>query len=303
MSAAFRIRKAIATSSSPSAGVRTLPRLPITTEEFQGHAPDTQMLYAYLKHFDGVTASHTSATSMGTDWRDNDPDREPVVEIYQGDRQNYEMPDAPRSNNEKDSIGGWKPKGFVSLALQKGYKLGFQASSDHISTHMSYCNLLVKDTSRASILDAFKKRHVYGATDDILAEVRSGKYMMGDVFSTSAPPSISVHLSGTAPFRQGCSDQRQQLCILSRSRQCRRKIHVAGQRRCFREDKLLLRARGAGRWRDRVGISDVDHLLTKMITRRSFLAGSGAALCRAHPIHGRSAIVITTPQLRLHPRR
>jgi hypothetical protein len=31
---------------------------------------------------------------MGTDWRDNDPVVEPVVEIYQGDRQNYEMPDA-----------------------------------------------------------------------------------------------------------------------------------------------------------------------------------------------------------------
>ena len=37
---------------------------------------------------------------MGTDWRDNDPDAEPVVEIYQGMRQNYEMPEAPRSNSE-----------------------------------------------------------------------------------------------------------------------------------------------------------------------------------------------------------
>ncbi len=181
-------------------GVRTLPRLPITTEDYKGHAPDTQMLYAYLKHFDGVTAAHTSATSMGTDWRDNDPDREPVVEIYQGDRQNYEMPDSPRTSSSNDSIGGWKPKGFVNVALQKGYKLGFQSSSDHVSTHMSYCNLILKDNSRASILDAFKKRHVYGATDDILAQVRSGKYMMGDVFSTSTPPSISVHLQGTAPF-------------------------------------------------------------------------------------------------------
>src|SRR2546429_4274143 len=52
-------------------------------------------------------------------WRDNDPEREPVVEIYQGDRQNYEIPDGPRANSEKDSIGGWRPKGFVSLALAK----------------------------------------------------------------------------------------------------------------------------------------------------------------------------------------
>ncbi len=61
---------------------------------------------------------------MGTDWRDHDPLVEPVVEIYQGDRQNYEMPNAPRSNQEGNSIGGWRPLGFVSLALQKGYRLG-----------------------------------------------------------------------------------------------------------------------------------------------------------------------------------
>ena len=79
--------------------------------------PDTQMLYAYLRQFDGIVASHTSATAMGTDWRDNDPNTEPVVEIYQGIRQSYEMPGGPRGNSEKDSIGNWRPKGFVSLAL------------------------------------------------------------------------------------------------------------------------------------------------------------------------------------------
>ena len=134
------------------------------------------------------------------DWRDNDPLAEPVVEIYQGDRQNYEMPDAPRSNSEKDSIGLWRPKGFVSVALDKGYKLGFQASSDHISTHMSYCNLLAKDTTRESLLDAFQKRHVYGSTDNILADVRSGPYIMGDAFSTAEQPNLHVKLEGTSKF-------------------------------------------------------------------------------------------------------
>ena len=181
-------------------GIRTLPRLPITKADQPGHAPDTQMLYAYLKAFDGVVASHTSGTDMGTDWRDNDPLVEPVVEIYQGDRQNYEMPDAPRSNSEKDSIGGWRPKGFVSLALEKGYKLGFQASSDHVSTHMSYCNIYVKDLSRASVLEGLKQRHVYAATDNILADVRSGSHLMGDVFSTSELPSLEVTLAGTGPI-------------------------------------------------------------------------------------------------------
>jgi hypothetical protein len=181
-------------------GVRTLPRLPKSREEDTGGAPDTKMLYAYLRHFDGVTASHTSATNMGTDWRDNDPQLEPAVEIYQGDRQNYEMPDAPRSNNAKDSIGGWREKGFVSLALEKGYRMAFEASSDHISTHISYCILYTTAATRAAVLEAFKKRRLYAATDNILADVRSGEHLMGEQFDTRESPTLNVKLEGTAPF-------------------------------------------------------------------------------------------------------
>jgi hypothetical protein len=181
-------------------GIRPLPRLPITSPDKTVRAPDTQMFYSYLKHFNGIAASHTSGTNMGTDWRDNDPLTEPVVEIYQGDRQNYEIPGGPRTNSEQDSIGGWRPKGFVSLALEMGYKLAFQASSDHISTHQSYCNILAKDASRASVLEAFQKRHVYGATENILADFRSGDYIMGDSFTSDKAPEFRVKLQGTGPF-------------------------------------------------------------------------------------------------------
>ncbi|MBI3208640.1 MAG: hypothetical protein HYZ37_07040 [Candidatus Solibacter usitatus] len=181
-------------------GVRPLPRLALSPETPSQPAPDTQMLYRYLKHFGGIVASHTSGTNMGTDWRDNDPLVEPVVEIYQGDRQNYEMPGAPRSNNADDSIGGWRPLGFVSLALEKGYRLAFQASSDHISTHMSYCNLWVAAPTREAIMESFRKRRVYGATENILADVRCSGHFMGEEFSLSEPPSISVKLWGTANF-------------------------------------------------------------------------------------------------------
>jgi hypothetical protein len=181
-------------------GVRPLPRLPKVSDTSTGHAPDTLLFYEYLKKFGGVTASHTSATDMGTDWRDNDPDAEPVVEIYQGMRQNYEMPDAPRSNSATDSIGGWRPKGFVNLALEKGYKLGFQASSDHISTHQSYANVLVTENAREAILDALRKRHVYASTEEIVADVRSGPHLMGDVFSTAEAPSLHVKLLGANKF-------------------------------------------------------------------------------------------------------
>jgi len=186
-------------------GIHTLPRLDssrLMTAEEKRFEPtlDTQMLYAYLKQFDGVVGSHTSATNMGTDWRDNDPNAEPVVEIYQGIRQDYEMPGAPRANSQVDSIGGWRPKGFVSAALDKGYRLGFEASSDHVSTHMSYANLYVKDLTRESVLEALKKRHVYASTDEMLADVESGTHMMGDEFSTADLPTLKVKLRGNSSF-------------------------------------------------------------------------------------------------------
>jgi hypothetical protein len=187
-------------------GVRTLLRLgkPGTGQDSQqpAHTPDTVLLYRYLKIFDGVCASHTSTTNMGTDWRDNDPVVEPIVEIFQGCRQNGEEPGAPRAPSENDAIGGWRPNGFVWNALKKGYRLGFQASSDHTSTHISFCNVWVEQPTRENILQAMKQRHTYGATDDIIADVRCGDQMMGDEFQTSAAPSLKVKLIGTGPFKR-----------------------------------------------------------------------------------------------------
>jgi hypothetical protein len=185
----------------PRRGIRALPRseTPVLQGTKEKGSPDTKLLYAYLKHFGGMCASHTSATNMGTDWRDNDPDVEPVVEIYQGHRHNYELPGAPRSPTRETQIGGFEPDGFVSLALAKGYKLGFQASSDHVSSHISYGILLAEDASRQGIIDAFKKRHCYGATDNILVEVRSGEHLMGDAFDTNQRPTLAIRVRGTQP--------------------------------------------------------------------------------------------------------
>jgi hypothetical protein len=185
-------------------GIRTLQRLPITDRDNVISAPDTQMLYKYLRLFDGVCAVHTSATSMGTDWRDNDAAVEPMVEIYQGARQNYERPGAPRSPTEADAIGGWEPKGFVNLALLKGIKFSFQSSSDHGSTHISYALVYAEENSREAILNAMKLRHTYAATDNIVADFhcRAGErdYMMGDEFTTAAPPTLKIKFAGTAPL-------------------------------------------------------------------------------------------------------
>jgi hypothetical protein len=182
-------------------GVRTLPRLPLSSVSSNAPAPDTTMLYAYLRFFGGMSAPHTSATDQGTDWRNNDPQVETFVEIYQGDRQDYEMPGAPRANTAADSISGYEAAGYVSNALGKGYQLGFEASSDHVSTHISFTNIWVTAPTRAGILDAMKKRRMYGSTDNIVADFRSGSHFMGESFSVTSPPVFTVRLWGTNTFQ------------------------------------------------------------------------------------------------------
>lgn len=202
-------------------GIRTLPRLapPPGEKGVAGvHADDTKMLYRYLKEFNGICAMHTSATGMGTDWRDNDPVHEPIVEIYQGDRMSYEYQGAPRAGYdpkggmEPANVGGWQPLGFINLALkEKGYKLGFQASSDHWSTHISFFTVLVEagprttvQEDRQALLDAIKKRHCYGATDNIWVYFRWGKdgpYIMGDEVPDAVNQvTLGIDVVGTGPI-------------------------------------------------------------------------------------------------------
>jgi hypothetical protein len=187
-------------------GIRTLPRL--VGEDPGGVSPDdTKMLYAYLKHFGGICAVHTSGTGMGTDWRDNDPAAEPIVEIYQGDRNSYEALGGPRvARKQGEAIGGWRPLGMVWNAMALGHKFGFQSSSDHWSTHISYAIAIAEEPSRTAILDAFKKRHCYGATDNIILDVRMGEHLMGDEVMLKRngpkPPTVTltVQVHGTAPL-------------------------------------------------------------------------------------------------------
>jgi hypothetical protein len=191
-------------------GVMTLPRLaePDRNKRVAGiNADDTKMLYRYLHELKGICAVHTSATGMGTDWRDNDPVVEPLVEIYQGDRMSYEIQGAPRAGydpstgKEPANIGGWRPLGFLDNALRgKGYRLSFEASSDHWSTHISYSIAVAEKHDRAGIVAALGKRHCYGATDNIIVDVRCGEHVMGDAFAVKESPTFDIHVMGTAPL-------------------------------------------------------------------------------------------------------
>ena len=188
-------------------GVRPLPRLPVPVDIVPS-SPDTMFFYKSLKHFGGLDAAHSVGTDQGTNWNANDPAVETSVEIYQGARQSYEMPDTPRANAPCDSIDKFRPLGYVSEALKpvsaggKGYLLGFESSSDHRSTHLSYANVWVTDTSRAGILDALSKRRVYASTDLMLADVRMGDHFMGEVFNWTGKPTLSVTIQGSSALER-----------------------------------------------------------------------------------------------------
>jgi hypothetical protein len=184
------------------------PTLPIPATERKGQT-GAKALYEYLHARNGIAISHTSATTMGTDWRDNDPEVEPLVEIYQGDRVSAEYEGAPKAawgGDPASAAGGFKPAGYVWNAWAKGYKLGVQASSDHLSTHISYACTLAADGSREGLVDAMRQRHSYGATDNIVLDYRlqaGGKeYLQGDIVTVPRDFRLSVKISGTAPIRQ-----------------------------------------------------------------------------------------------------
>lgn len=165
---------------------------------------DTKLLYEYLHGSDGIAISHTSGTSsMGTDWRDNDPAIEPVVEIYQGARNSYETLGAPRVHdiaNQPASAapGGFTEEGMIWNALAKGYRLGNISSSDHGSTHISYALVYTPANDRESILSAIRQRHTYGSTDNMIVACWAGDHFMGDEFNTSEQIQLRLQATGTS---------------------------------------------------------------------------------------------------------
>ena len=169
---------------------------------------DPQNLWAYLRATGGIGIPHTPATTMGTDWKRRDDEVIPVTEIYQGDRNSYETQGGPRAALPDDpglGSAGLMPyqQGLVQNALGVGYRMGFIASSDHYSTHISYANLIVPDetTTREHLLDAFRRRRTYASTDNIVLDFSAGTAHQGGELAAAQAPEFSIRVEGTAPLR------------------------------------------------------------------------------------------------------
>ncbi|MEZ5361982.1 MAG: hypothetical protein R2748_06445 [Bryobacterales bacterium] len=158
---------------------------------------------------DGFSIPHTTATQMGTDWRYNDERVERLVEIYQGNRDSYEYYGAPKAAvADQILVGGYitsgaiREKGYVWNALAKGYKMGFIASSDHRTTHMSYAAVYTPERAYSSIWDSLYARRTYAATDNIIVDFQSAGHAMGEEFTSAEPPSLEIGVIGTGEIAQ-----------------------------------------------------------------------------------------------------
>jgi hypothetical protein len=162
---------------------------------------DPNGLYAALRGKNAIAIPHTPAWgNKQVSWEYNDPEIERLVEIYQGCRSTYEYNGAPdplgRNIYEKDSPN------FVWNALEKKLKLGFIASSDHGSTHMSFAAVYAKAVDRPAIFDGLRSRRTYAATDKILVDFAIGEAIMGQETTVEGKPELKVTVEGTAPIAQ-----------------------------------------------------------------------------------------------------
>ena len=92
-----------------------------------GRQTGAAKLYEYLRKNRGISMPHSSATDQGTDWRDNDPEVEPLIEIYQGYRNSYEYEGAPRAAtalNPQAQKSGWQPRGLLVERAGEGLQAG-----------------------------------------------------------------------------------------------------------------------------------------------------------------------------------
>ncbi len=177
---------------------REMQPVPISDEEFTGNESWAERLYPALLKTGDIAIAHTTAGGGGTDWRDNDPRAEPVVEVFQALRGSYEEENTPAK------AGTNQPVGFVWNAWKKGLRIGLLSNSDHESTHQSYACVWAPELTNRAILDAIKKRRTYAATDNIVlqfeARARTGLPLkMGSEARASRAPELAVRVHATAP--------------------------------------------------------------------------------------------------------
>lgn len=106
-------------------------------------------------------------------WKTNDREHRPLMEIYQGFRGH---------TCEADATNG----------LAHDNEVGFIASSDHLSTGLSFACVWAEQPTRESIFTALKARRTFAAMDKTILRVTCGDHWMGEKFEVAETPVIKI---------------------------------------------------------------------------------------------------------------
>jgi len=146
------------------------------------HPPDLPKFWAQIQDRDTFTIPHGPVNLKA--WKVHDNQKRPLMEVYQGFR------------HDLDSL----PKAHAGL--DKGYRFGFIASSDHLTTSSSFASVWSPAGGREPIFRAMQKRRTFGATDKLRLIFRSGGAWMGQAVRASAGATpFDYQIDGTAPLR------------------------------------------------------------------------------------------------------
>ena len=186
-------------------------RVPPPPFDYVDEHRDVRKLWATLPSGQAITIPHHTACFMNLLWGRHpgeaaDPQMEPLVEIFQASRCSSEYPGCPTVANCFHATGLGRDfcveGGFVSDALRQGIRMGFIASSDHMSTHRSYACLYARENTRQGLMEAMLARRAYAASDRIVCEFAIGDAIMGGQTTAAGPLEARIRFVGTGPIRE-----------------------------------------------------------------------------------------------------
>ena len=144
--------------------------------------PHTYPLTQFWQEIDTNTFTVAHQPFNSVTWNYHDDVHRPLLEIYQGYRNDAREEDAKQ-------------------ALLRGHHVGLIAASDHLSTGGSFACVWAEEPTRESIFRALQARRTFAATAKIQLKVTCGDHWMGERFETNSIPWIQVNVQPTAKIK------------------------------------------------------------------------------------------------------
>lgn len=147
--------------------------------------------YLTIPHF------HNPGSLEDGEWWTVGEQHEPVLEIFSC-HGSYERPDA--LERKISLIKSRRPDRFGSWFLQNNYRYGFVGNSDghkgHVGTN-GVTAVFAKSLDRASILEAYRQRRVYGTTNARLRLIFTANgHLMGSVVPNTSTKTLMIDATG-----------------------------------------------------------------------------------------------------------